>query len=187
MITSQFYIAGLLTLFFSIGIAFYYYQKFFRRDLAMSIVVFSLLIFCIVYFVSFENNLGLGIGLLGILSIIRLRSTPENLTDISFIFYSISLGLLNASISDLQPLFIVDLILTLLLILLSSSFFFKKNLVQTQIVFDEIFFDKLNNKNLLKKEIKKKYHVDAVDIRVNKIDYLKDSVILDIFYYAENY
>lgn len=181
----EFYVAALFTLIFASITAAYYYHRFFRKDLAVSVVVYSALIFSIVYFVSFENNLGLSIGLLGILSIIRFRSAPESLADISFIFYAIALGLLNASIGNLIIIFWVNLALTTLLIGLSSSLFFNRKLVQTQIVFDEIFISKLADHSALKKEIKKKYHIEPVEIQINKIDYLKDSVVLDIFYYAD--
>lgn len=180
---TTFFLPGLFTLGFSLMAAFYHHHLFNKKDLALSIVVFSLLIFFIVHFVSFEGSLGLGIGLLGILSIVRLRSTPENLIDIAYIFYAITLGLLSASIKDLPTLFSVHLAMTLLLVALSSPLFFRKSLVKTDIIFDELVVHKLSHTTSLKKEIQVRFGVDPVEVEILKIDYLKDSIVLRVTYF----
>jgi len=164
----------------SAGVYFRIYNK---RDVAFSTALYGLLIFCIVYFVSFESNIGLGIGLLGILSLIRLRSTPENLIDISFVFYSITIGLLNASMSDkLLTIIIADGFLTVILIALASGLFFRRNIVSSKVVFDDLEFEKLDSVKYLKERVKKDLKIDPIYVSVTRIDYLKDSVNLRVTY-----
>lgn len=182
MINSTFYFAFAITFLFSFATAFYYYLKYHRRDLAVSVVLYSLFIFSIVYLVSFEGNLGLGIGLLGILSIIRFRSIPENLIDIGFIFYAIALGLLNASIDDYVSMAIADAMLTVVLILMTYGFLFKKDLIKVELILDEIPLDQLNDRKNLMKLIEKKYSICPVSVQVLRVDYLKDSVTLEVFH-----
>ena len=177
------------TIFFSTIPALFYYHKFLKRDLAIAIILYSTFIFSIVFFISFQNNIGLGIGLFAILSLIRLRSNLDNLIDVSFIFYSISIGLINGSISTWPIMVVLNFVLCFLLIFLSSDFVFNKKIVKTQIIFDEIIFEKLGTKDisLLKKKIKKDYDISAIDLDIVNINYLRDTVTLEITYNARNH
>ncbi|MBI4235485.1 DUF4956 domain-containing protein [Candidatus Peregrinibacteria bacterium] len=171
-----------ITLFFSSLAATCFYKFSHKKDLASAIILYSLMVFLIVYFVSFENNLGLGVGLLGILSLIRLRTTLENLTDISFAFYAITLGLLNASIQNNYIMISVDGILTFIIILLSSQLIFRRKIVTTRVIFDDLNFEKLNDKKSLMKRVEKDLKIKPLNVSIGKIDYLKDSVTLTITY-----
>lgn len=182
MVNTHFLSAIGITLLFSFLTALFYYFRYGKRDISNSIVIYSLLVFSIVYFVSFENNLGLGIGLLGILSLVRLRSTPENPIDIGFIFYSISIGLLNASIDNIYTVVIINLILTATIIFLSSGLIFKKDLMKIEIIFDDLFAEKLDNQENLVKMIQEKYGITPKKIRIKNINYLKDSITVIINY-----
>lgn len=170
------------TLFFSVLSAIFYYKYNLKRDIASSTVIFSVLVFFIVYFVSFENNIGLGIGLLGILSLIRLRSTPENLTDIGLIFYAISLGLLNASIIDIYTVLIVDTLSSLVLFALYSGMIFKKRITSMKIVFDDLNFEEKHSMTKIKERVKKDHGILPIYAHISKIDHLKDTVTVNILY-----
>ncbi|MCT4592056.1 MAG: DUF4956 domain-containing protein [Candidatus Gracilibacteria bacterium] len=167
-----------ITLVFSLIVASFYYKKFQKRDLAISIVIYSQLIFSIVYFVSFESNIGLGIGLLGILSLIRLRSNLESLIDIAFVFYAISIGLINASVSDITTSLFIDAILTALLLVMPLVF--KREVLSMGIVFDDIPED-LSTESL-REDIKKRYNINPLSIQIVKIDNLKETIRMDITY-----
>jgi len=182
MLSNAFFSQAGLTLLFSLLAAFFYYKKFYKKDIATSVVLYSLLIFNIVFFISFENNIGLGIGLLGILSLIRLRSTLDNLTDIGFIFYAIGIGLLNASISSIPTLLVVDGLLAFILILLSSDLILFKEKLKTEIVFDELIVKKANDLESVKKEIQKQYGIYPIHVNVKNINHLKDSTTIEVIY-----
>ncbi|MBN2087937.1 DUF4956 domain-containing protein [Candidatus Peregrinibacteria bacterium] len=186
MINFQFYSSIGITLVFSLATALFYYYKYGKREIANSIIIYSLLVFCIVYFVSFENNLGLGIGLLGILSLVRLRSTPENPIDIGFVFYSIAIGLLNASIGNIETILVVNLILTVVILFLSSGILFNKNYIKTEIVFDDLTAENLEDREKLLKIIKTKYGINPKQIKTKNINYLKDSITVEVYYNAKD-
>ncbi|MBT3864534.1 DUF4956 domain-containing protein [Candidatus Peregrinibacteria bacterium] len=171
-----------LTLFFSGFASWFYYKSFYKKDLAMAVVLYSLLIFCIVYFVSFENNLGLGIGLLGILSLIRLRSTLENLVDIGFVFLAITLGLLNASISDVWMIVFVNALLVLITCTLASKSLFTKRVVWTKVTYDDIDFERMDDMSYLKERVRQSLKISPIHVQVSRVNYLKDSVTLRVLY-----
>jgi Domain of unknown function (DUF4956) len=180
---TNFFLSIGITLSFTVVSSAIYFRIYNKKDVAFSTAFYGILVFSIVYFVSFESNLGLGIGLLGILSLIRLRSTPENLIDISFIFYSITIGLINASVSDdYMSIAILDLVLTVILIVLASGVLFRKNIVSSKVVFDDLEFEKLDSVKYLKERVKKELKIDPIYVAVTRIDYLKDSVNLRVTY-----
>jgi len=171
-----------LTLFFAAIASFSYYKMFKKRDIATAIVMFALLVHCIVFFVSFESNIGLGIGLLGILSLIRLRSTIDNLIDISFVFFAITIGLLNASIQSVEISIMVSAFLTLVLVVMCSKVIFPKNIVSTRVIFDDLDLSKLNQEKYLMEHVHSNMNIQPVKVKVTRVDYLKDAVTLRVFY-----
>jgi hypothetical protein len=179
----------LITLSITVGFtaiaAGYYHGRYHKRDISFSIVLYALLVFSIVYFVSFENNIGLGIGLLGILSLIRLRSTLENLIDIGFIFYAITSGLINASVGstiNVWLLLAINIILTGAVCLLTTNVVFQKNIIKSKITFDDFDMTKLANKRFLKAYVKEKTGISVKEVEIIHVDYLKDSVSVKVFY-----
>ncbi len=182
----EFLTPAAITVGFAFVASLFHYYRYFKRDVAFAIVVYSLLVFCIVYFVSFENNLGLGIGLLGILSLIRLRSTPENLIDIGFAFYSITIGLLNASILNVRTVLLVNVVLLIVLVLFASKAIYRQNAIKTVVTFDDLESEKLHDQTALMRRIQKKFGVTPIKFKVRDVNYLKDSITVEITYNGSN-
>lgn len=187
MVNLQFFQSIGITLFFSVVTAFYYYHQRGKRDISIAVILYSLFVFCIVYFVSFEGNIGLGIGLIGILSLIRLRSTPENLIDIGFVFYAISIGLLNASIENLSDMLVVNVILAAVMFFMASGIVFKNDSITTEIILDEIESEKLGDTQALMKKVENKFGITPLKIKVMNINYLKDSITIKVTYNAKTH
>lgn len=71
-----------------------YYRRHFRRDLALAFVALNVGVLVVTALLSGgEAGLGLGLGLFGILSIIRLRSDAITQEEIAYYFISLALGL----------------------------------------------------------------------------------------------
>ena len=67
-----------------------------RRDLAGAYVALNLGVFCAVTLLATQEvGIGLGLGLFGILSIVRLRSTSITHEEIGYYFVALTLGLVN--------------------------------------------------------------------------------------------
>jgi len=186
MLDLQFFTLAAVTIIFSLLASLFHYYRFFKRGIAIAIVTYSLLVYCIVYFVSFENNLGLGIGLLGILSLVRLRSTPESPTDIGFIFYSITIGLLNASIDNAMTAIFVNTLILFVITFLASGILFKTDAVKTEVTFDDLVAEKLHDHEALMKRVEKKFGIRPLRIKVKNINYLRDSITIEVTYDAKD-
>ncbi|QQR83286.1 DUF4956 domain-containing protein [Candidatus Peregrinibacteria bacterium] len=182
MISSAFWAALAITLVFSSFTASGYFLRFRKTDVAIATILYGVFIYFIVHFVAFDSSLGLGIGLLGILSMVRLRSTAENLMDIGMIFYAITVGLLGASIADWTVLLAVNGALSLIVLGLVCPGFLHREASKIEITLDEIDLKMIAMPDKLSAYIERHYSLKVRRIVLKSIDHLKDSVSLLVYY-----
>src|SRR5699024_4457679 len=83
---------------FAISVVVYvlYFRRHFRRDLTLSFVALNVGVLAVTMLLTESDvGMGLGLGLFGILSIIRLRSDAITQEEIAYYFVSLALGLVN--------------------------------------------------------------------------------------------
>ena len=81
----------------AIGILAYgiYFRRYYRRDLLLAYFSLNVGVFAVVSILAGSSaGVGLGLGLFGILSIIRLRSDPITQEEIAYYFIALALGLI---------------------------------------------------------------------------------------------
>jgi hypothetical protein len=77
-----------------------YYRRYFRRDLVLAYVALNVGVLSVTTLLSSSPaGVGLGLGLFGILSIIRLRSSSITQEEVAYYFVSLAMGL----VSGLHP------------------------------------------------------------------------------------
>jgi len=77
-----------------------YYRRYFRRDLVLAYVALNVGVLSVTMLLSDSSaGAGLGLGLFGILSIIRLRSSSITQEEVAYYFVSLAMGL----VSGLHP------------------------------------------------------------------------------------
>jgi hypothetical protein len=73
-----------------------YFRRYYRRDLLLAYVSLNIGVLAVTsVLLSAEVGLGLGFGLFGVLSIIRLRSDTVTQEEIAYYFVALALGLLG--------------------------------------------------------------------------------------------
>jgi len=99
---------------------FYIYKKtyagvLYSRDFNVTLIIVSLVVSAIMMGIS--SNLALSLGMIGALSIVRFRTAVKDPKDITFLFWSISVGLINGvqfyKLSIVASLFIGGILLFL--------------------------------------------------------------------------
>jgi hypothetical protein len=90
-----------------------YFRRHRRRDLLGAYVALNLGVFCAVTLLMTQDvGVGLGFGLFGILSIVRLRSSSITQEEVGYYFVALTLGLVNGLGSgDLQAAAVLDAVL----------------------------------------------------------------------------
>jgi hypothetical protein len=73
-----------------------YFRRYYRRDLLLAYVALNIGVLAVtVLLAGTQAGIGLGLGLFGILSIIRLRSDQITQQEIAYYFVALALGLVN--------------------------------------------------------------------------------------------
>jgi hypothetical protein len=73
-----------------------YFRRYYRRDLLLAYVALNIGVLAVtVLLAGTQAGIGLGLGLFGILSIIRLRSDQITQEEIAYYFVALALGLVN--------------------------------------------------------------------------------------------
>jgi hypothetical protein len=98
MPTSTSLIAGLVTDLAAIGLLAYavYFRRYHRRDLLLAYIALNVGVLAVTALLTgAQAGIGLGLGLFGILSIIRLRSDQITQEEVAYYFVALALGLVN--------------------------------------------------------------------------------------------
>lgn len=92
-----------------------YFRRHHRRDLVTAFVVVNIGVFAVAAVLSsLEIGIGVGLGLFGVLSIIRLRSSEISQHEVAYYFASLAIGLI-AGFDGIDPVLGVALIALILL------------------------------------------------------------------------
>jgi hypothetical protein len=98
MSTAMFLLAGLASDLAAIGLLAYvvYFRRYQRRDLLLAYVALNVGVLAVtILLTAAQAGIGLGLGLFGILSIIRLRSDQITQEEVAYYFVALALGLVN--------------------------------------------------------------------------------------------
>ena len=88
----------------------FYFRRHRRRDLVTAFVVVNIGVLAVTkVLASAEIGMGVGLGLFGVLSIIRLRSSEISQHEVAYYFASLAIGLI-AGFDTLQPVLSISLI-----------------------------------------------------------------------------
>jgi hypothetical protein len=130
-----------------------------------------------------QISTGAGFGLFAVFSVLRYRTEGIGAKDMTYLFLSISIGLLTAigPSNGIEISFFCFLIILLTLIV-ENSIWGKKEASKI-IVYDSLVFINESQKQELIDDLKSKTGLEIHRISVDSIDYLKDSCTITIYFY----
>jgi hypothetical protein len=147
------------------------------------------LIGIVVFFVSsimrrVDIGLGLAFGLFAIFGILRFRTRNFSMKDMSYLFATIGISVINSLGMMVLPL---TGILAINVIILIAAFVLEKILgsnmfMKHSIVYDRLDLLKPENQNKLMKDISAKTGRIILRISIQKIDYKREIADLDIYF-----
>jgi hypothetical protein len=172
------------------GVYFHVYK---RRELFFTFFIFNLVIFLICFLLNkVDLSMGAAFGLFAVFSMLRYRTEDISIKDMSYLFLVIAMGLINAvtkikgASDNYEYLFLVLIngLIIVLGFLLESKWLFKKEGVKT-ITYDNIELVHSQNQQALIEDIKKRTGLPVNRISVSKIDFLKDSAQIKVYYFED--
>ena len=176
------YLLNLLTVF--ILFRFIYYKNYKKTDLFLTFLGFNSIIFFISFMLNkVEMSTGAGFGLFAVFSVLRYRTEGIGPKDMTYLFLSISIGLLTAiGPPDGIEISLFCFVIITLTYILENSLWGKKE-VSKIIIYDSLDYINQSQQSELMKELKSKIGIEIHRLSVDNIDYLKDSCTITIYYY----
>ena len=167
-----------------------YFPKSKRRDFYFTYMLTSVAVFFLMFFMmsmKAKATLGIGIGLFGIFSIMRFRTDAMPVREMTYLFLIISLSVISAISGDKEGFDlerIIELILTDCIIILITWICEKFLKVKSAklIQYDRVELTKPERYAELVEDIVNRTGLDVIKIEVGGIDFLKDTVVLKVYY-----
>jgi Domain of unknown function (DUF4956) len=172
-------VLNLLTDVVAIGIVSYaiYFRRYYRRDLLLAYIALNVGIFSVTALLAKSTaGVGLGLGLFGILSIIRLRSDSITQEEIAYYFVALALGLvagLSANPRWVPPLLSTALVVVMYVV--DHPRLTARAQRQT-IILDRAYPDRA----LLKAALESLLDADVKHLVVERLDLVADTTMVDV-------
>ena len=156
-----------------------------KRKMYFTYFLIGIMIFIISAFLGMVNiQMGFALGLFAVFSIIRYRTPPIEIKDMTYLFLVIGVAVVNALVHF--NVFWRGIILSNIIILLSTylleKFKPKKSVLRKQLVYSPVDFSIINNVDLLKKELETMLNMSLIKVTVEKINITKNELTVIIYY-----
>ena len=154
-----------------------------NREFIFSFMMLNVVIFHISFLLNaVEISLGAAFGLFAVFGLLRYRTGEIPMKDMTYLFLSIALGLVVAvSVGDWEPA-VVCAVLLLLTFIMDASFIFKKEISKV-VLYEHIAMIKPENHEKLLEDLRARTGLNIHYIRIQSLDYLRDSASIRIYYY----
>ena len=174
---------------------YFYYPRSHRRDYMFIFVLMSISIFLLVSLMEGGGmELGAAMGLFAIFGIMRFRTEAVPIREMTYLFMLIALSVINAvARGDYHPkadywngvgivtILFVNTAFVVMAWLFESSKILSEN-CSKYIKYDNVSLIAPDKREELKADLEKRTGLKILRIEVGMIDFLKDSVLIRIFY-----
>ncbi len=154
-----------------------YFPRYRRRDMVVSILGLNIGVMAVATALTgAEVSAGLGLGLFGVLSIIRLRSSELEQEEVAYYFTALALGLLGGI--SISPAWLTPVLMGAVLVALFIGdhprlFAGSRNQVMT---LDAAYTDETQ----LRARLESLLGATVTRVRIKKVDLINDSTVVDV-------
>ena len=159
-----------------------------RKDYLFTFIVFNILTFFICFLLrKVPMELGFALGLFAVFGILRYRTEPLPIKEMTYLFIVIGLAMINAlsnkKISWAELLFVNTAIL--LVTLSFEKLWFNNEIQSKNVVYERIDLIKMEHRLEMIKDLRERTGLDIVRVQIGKIDLLRDVAIVTVFFRAD--
>lgn len=168
---------------------FIYYPYNGKRKLYFTYFMIGLIVFIISSFLGMvEIKMGFALGLFAIFSIIRYRTPPVEIKDMTYLFLVIGIAVSNALVhfDVFWRGIITSNIVILLCTFLLEKYKPKKKVLRRQLVYTPLDFSMIGNMDKIKKELETLLNMPLLKVTVEKINLTKGELTVIIYYKPES-
>ncbi len=162
-----------------------YYSVAKKKNYLFAFTLISVIVFLICFLLdNIGLQLGFALGLFAIFGIIRYRTNPIPIKEMTYLFIVIGIsvinGLSNVFISYLELVF--TNIITIIVVYLLERVWLMQNIVKKVIDYEKVELVQPDRRAELIKDLKERTSLDITKIEIGRINFLRDSVRLKIHY-----
>lgn len=163
-----------------------YYSTTKRKDYLFTYILISTLIFSLCYLLaSVKLQIGFALGLFAIFGIIRYRTSSIPIKEMTYLFLIIGVSIINA-LADTKTSVAEVLFTNFVIIAITfcmEKIWLQKHELSKVIVYEKIDLIKPENNQELLNDLKDRTGIKTIKrVEIGKIDFLKDTCTLQIFY-----
>ena len=179
---------GINFIFLIVIVRLIYYKIKDDKDYVFTFIMFNILTFFICFLLrKVPMQMGFALGLFAVFGILRYRTEAIPIRQMTYLFIVIGISMINAlsnkSISIFELLFTNGLI-TLITYLIDSVWF--QSIEESKIIlYEKIELIKPENQEEMIKDLRQRTGLPIHSFKVNKIDFLRDTASIIIFYNRE--
>ena len=127
--------------------------------------------------------MGAAFGLFAVFSLLRYRTENISAKDMTYLFITIALGLITSvSKGTYFEISLINIIVIACVFALDGNLLLKNELVQF-VQYEHIENIKPENHAVLLDDLKKRTGLNIHKITVSKVDFLRDTAVIKIYYY----
>jgi hypothetical protein len=190
----QFFMMGfrfLLNLFFTIIVVRYiYYANNRRKEYLFTYILISVSVFLLAFLLQNVNlQLGFALGLFALFGIIRYRTNPIPIKEMTYLFLIIVISVINAlsnhAISYAELLF-ANVALIVVTLIIEHFWSFRHESSKT-ILYEKIDLIKPQNQKKFIEDLEQRTGLKINRVEIGKINFLRDTAEITIYYFWDKY
>ncbi len=166
-------------------IRFIYYKYSKKKEYLFTFYLIGIVVFFLCFTLKkYELDLGMALGLFAIFGILRYRTTPIDVKEMTYLFVVIGISVMNAlSNKKMSYVEILSANSIILLVVYYFERFYNKNIIlKKDIIYETIENIHPDNHHMLKEDIQKRLGVQLVNIEIGDINFLRDTAEITVYY-----
>lgn len=184
------FISLLIRFLFNLSVAFIIIKLIYHRDrkgndFVFTYFMFNSLIFFFAYILgNLDVNIAFGFGLFAVFAILRYRTNPIPIKEMTYLFIVITIGVINA-LSKNEAAYIEVLFANLAIVLLTYVLekYWESNLLYSKtLVYNNLENIKPENKQLLLKDLMEKTGLEIINCKVGRVNFVDSRSNIKIYY-----
>ena len=165
-----------------------YYPAAKRKDYLFTYFIFNMLIFFVSFLMSsVKLQLGFAFGLFAVFGILRYRTEPLPIKEMTYLFIVISIAVINALAN--KKISLLELMFTNSMIVFFTygmeRVWLLRHEARKTITYEKIDLVKPENHLELKKDIEERTGLQINRLEIGRIDFLRDVANVRIFYFED--
>lgn len=162
-----------------------YYPNHRSRKYVFTFLAFTAIIYFVVSLMtSVEMSIGVGFGLFAIFSVLRYRTNPIPIREMTYLFIIAALPVMNGTAMNgnhWAKLLIANTAVILILFLLENEWGFSFESSQS-ITYEKINLILPENRDLLIKDLELRTGLSINQVEIGQINFLRDTAVIKVYY-----